>query len=187
MNRIPGANGDGAKHDDLSPELRETLLEATSRAGLSEDDPIYALLLAQADLLDKGFESQTRFLNSTLDAFLSARQADNKQLAALVADSNASITEATCVIVDQANVAAAQLQALKDLLHKEFRDHRAAFEKEIHELRARMGDVQTAAHKVRSAAEQLLSFRQHLILWSHLITFTGGALGTLLLLLAFKK
>jgi hypothetical protein len=64
------------------------------------------------------------------DAFLSARQADNKQLAALVADSNASITKATSVIVDQANVAAAQLQALKDLLHKELRDHRAAFEKE---------------------------------------------------------
>ena len=76
---------------------------------------------------------------------------------------------------------------LKDLLLKELRDHRAAFEKEIHELRARMGDVQTAAHKVRSAAEQLVSFRKHLILWSHLITFTGGALGTLLLLLAFKK
>ena len=50
-----------------------------------------------------------------------------------------------------------------------------------------MGDVQTAAHKVRSAAEQLVSFRKHLILWSHLITFTGGALGMLLLLLAFKK
>ena len=50
-----------------------------------------------------------------------------------------------------------------------------------------MGDVQTAAHKVRSAAEQLVSFRQHLILWSHLITFTGGALGMLLVLLAFKK
>ena len=70
-------NGEAVRYDNatesLSPELREALLRAFSRARLPDDDPLYAVLVAQAELLNSGFRLQLEVLKSTLDAFVSLR------------------------------------------------------------------------------------------------------------------
>jgi hypothetical protein len=42
-----------AASEQLSPEMREVLLRAASRAGLTEGDPLYSVLIAQSEILDE--------------------------------------------------------------------------------------------------------------------------------------
>src|ERR1700736_4697118 len=100
-----------AATETMSAELREALVRAFARARLPEDDPLYSILVAQAELLNAAFDAQSSLMNGTLEGFLSARQAENKKLATLVSDSGTSIKQATNTIAGQTKASAEQIQA----------------------------------------------------------------------------
>ena len=139
----------------MSIELREALVRAFARARLQEDDPLYSILVAQAELLNAAFEAQSSLLNGTLEGFLSARQAENKKLATLVSESGTSIKQATNAIAGQTKASAEQIQALKDILHNELRDHRDAGGSEMRDLKILGQSVESAAYTLATKVERL--------------------------------
>ena len=139
----------------MSIELREALVRAFARARLQEDDPLYSILVAQAELLNAAFDAQSSLMNGTLEGFLSARQAENKKLATLVSESGTSIKQATNAIAGQTKASAEQIQALKDILHKELRDHRDAGCSEMRDLKILGQSVESAAYTLATKVERL--------------------------------
>lgn len=139
----------------MSVELREALVRAFARARLPEDDPLYSILVAQAELLNAAFDAQSSLMNGTLEGFLSARQAENKKLATLVLESGTSIKQATNAIAGQTKASAEQIQALKDILHKELRDHREAGCSEMRDLKILGQSVESAAYTLATKVKRL--------------------------------
>src|SRR5690348_7649025 len=123
-----------AATETLSAELREALLRAFSRARLPEDDPRSSILVAQAELLNAGFLAQSKALQATLEVFVSARKAENKQLATLLAACQGSLQESVSAVNKQAAIVAEQLESLKKEIRQSQQAERKARGEETEQL-----------------------------------------------------
>jgi hypothetical protein len=78
----------------LSPGVREALLRAFARARLPEDDPLYAVLVAVAELNEVGATRLAELLKTTLDEALSTQLTEARKLDELLKVSSGQLKQA---------------------------------------------------------------------------------------------
>jgi len=164
-----------AATETLSAELREALLRAFSRARLPEDDPLYSILVAQAELLNAGFLAQSKALQATLEVFVSARKAENKQLATLLAACQGSLQESVSAVNKQAAIAAEQLESLKKEIRQSQQAERKARGEETEQLRKQLEELHRDLPDVYKAAAMLNDIKERLFWWTVGLSAVSGA------------
>ncbi len=175
-----------AATETMSAELREALLRAFSRARLPEDDPLYSILVAQAELLNTGFLAQSKALQTTLEVFVSARKAENKQLAGLLTACQTSLKESTAAFVKQATLSAEQIDSLKKEIRQSQQAERKARGEETEQLRRQLEELHRDLPDVHKAAALINQINER-SLWGALgVAFSVGAILVLLLHMVFR-
>jgi hypothetical protein len=164
-----------AAAENMSAELREALLRATSKSVLCEDDPIHAVLVAQAELLNAGFLSQSQLVNSTLETFVSARKAENKQLASLLTACQTSLKESTATFVKQAALSAEEIESLKKEIRQSQQAERKARGEETEHLSRQLEELHRDLPDVYKAAAMLNDIKERLFWWTVGLSIVSGA------------
>jgi hypothetical protein len=102
-----------AAADKISKELSEALLQASVRAGLSQTDPIFSIMVAQAELLSAGFSKHAELIKASIKAALSPRSEEIKNHTAALTQSVAESTRTSGVIAHATETYAAQVEMLE--------------------------------------------------------------------------
>jgi hypothetical protein len=164
-----------AATETLSAELREALLRAFSRARLPEDDPLYSILVAQAELLNAGFLAQSKALQTTLEVFVSARQVENKQLAGLLTACQTSLKESTAAVAKQAALSAEQIESLKKEIRQSQQAERKARGEETAQFNRQLEELHRDLPDVYKAAAMLNDVKERLFWWTVGLSIASGA------------
>jgi hypothetical protein len=164
-----------AATETMSAELREALLRAFSRARLPEDDPLYSILVAQAELLNAGFLAQSKALQTTLEVFVSARKAENKQLAGLLTACQTSLKESTASFIKQATLSAEQIDSLKKEIRQSQQAERTSRAGEADQLHRQLEELHRDLPDVHKAAALLNDIKERLFWWTVGLSIVSGA------------
>lgn len=152
----------------MSPELQEAFLNACLSANISEDDWIHCLFAFQAELFTDALDTQMKAIRTALDGALSARQADNKQLASLLTACQTSLRDSTIAVSKQA-------ESLDSTLVRTMGAERDARAKEAGQVQRQLEVLDRDIRDVNKAAEMVRNINYNVFWIATGVALLSGA------------